>query len=383
MATELSGTRGTLLGGVGAISAALGMLVVRYGFIGLMTPLPRLWSALLTGGAIGLLVSGVRVIRAARRSGVAIGPAALAAAAMLPLAAVVGVYALIDPFQRTDPSREELQPVALSGLEIALPAWDVSEDDAHWQFGIHRRDEPGGRDRFAEVRWALGDSMSVDEYAQIFGAEFRERTREATTVAGAPTETVLLEHAEQGKRVALTPFRCPDDPRGFYALSFLSLAHDELLTLHRRILATVRCVPATNAPAPVFPFFDPPPGSERVPSVSAVIHVGPQREVYSLMVGVPGREVLARMKETPALPRHALTTEFAIQQLELPAAPAGDESRPVWSGRARDEGGAPLRVALTAWHCPGPDLTFVGSYVGPEAIAEADALRVLLSARCP
>ena len=124
-------------------------------------------------------------------------------------------------------------------------------------------------------------------------------------------------------------------------------------------------------------------GAVREPNAAALIYAGPQHEVYTLSAGMPGREVLDRVQQIAALPQQMLATEFTIQQVELPAAPIVDGSRATWSGRARDEAGTPLRVALTAWHCPGPDVTFVGAYAGPEAIAEADALRVLMSASCP
>jgi len=148
------------------------------------------------------------------------------------------------PTRAVDRFDAEWQAVEVPGLALSMPPWTVRETGAQWQFGRHVLDEPGGRERFMEVQWTLATPTKLEELVVLYGPDFQIASREVGTVAGGDATTLLLAAPASGKHVGVTSWRCVDDPRNFMLTSFLARAPADLLALHRRVLASVRCRPS-------------------------------------------------------------------------------------------------------------------------------------------
>lgn len=389
----MSGAR-TFLLGVALSSAGVTGVVVRYALFPLTIPASILGRAALVGVLAAAVMVGFRTVRQARRAGGTAPPARVALALLGPALLVAGVglaFAPRDaaPGMVTRPieglaGEIELADTVVPGLGIALPPWSRTHEVLDPIDGRIELADPYGRDRHMKVEWKLSEMPPDTFFEQVFVARGLELDdRRTVTVAGSPTERLYFADDVAGKRVAVTYWRCPDDPRTFSLLSFLVLERDDLLRLHDRVLASVRCTGAPADLTPVFPHLDAP-DLERLEQLTGLGYATAEGEVYFFTPGTPD------LGMTTAFLADAELRRTIVRGMELTPAPdafAGppetvDGGRLVFSGRVTDpEAGTTFTMLMTAFTCG--DRAFIGLVFPADTTPSPQALHRLGQARCP
>lgn len=382
---------GSYVLGVAGVSAGIVLAVCRFVFLPL--ELSDGVNAVLVGGAMGLLVTGISLFRGARSAGAPLRAPALAAAAVVPLAVVVGTFLVLAPGDGGDDVT--LVPRELPGVRIALPDWPVGRDSGPTLPGVLALDDPRGRGRFVTVRWSPGQSLDVDAMRRMVRSVLDVEGGEEipVTVAGQPTQILYTDDGE-GRTSAVTLWRCPESNLSLMLWTFRDTGREPLLALHRRMLASVTCTAPPAAPVVRFPAFTPPEGYTPVDTTGADAPMrawaGPNDTALFLWPGTPaGDAEKARAMTRQPFFRRELLAALELRDIEFAPAPLerpGPDGRPreIWSGTARDTAdGTASSFLLVAWHCPDPGLLFIALHLGPAGEPDPAVVAALAGGACP
>ncbi|MCB9786576.1 MAG: hypothetical protein H6744_07765 [Deltaproteobacteria bacterium] len=377
-----------LLVGVALLAAGAATLVCRYKLLPL--GIDDTMSSLLTGAPIAACVIGVMMMRTAlqrgaqRRAGWLLG-VSLAAAGL-----AAGVFVLVAPSR--SPDGISLRAWTVPGVRVGLPDWPVASERSDSLPGQIVVDDPMGRGRFVELRWAVGEPLSDDAIAAAASeaGPLSPATSEAVTVDGRPARVSLLESASGDARVAATSFQCPATRIAVTLITSADLRRDALLALHRRLLATVDCAPLApeEKPRDSFPSFTPPPGYTRAEHPVVQAWVGEDDGVFDLPPGLPGERRAHALDEIPGTREQILRAELGLQKIRFDPSPLrrpgpGGTPRTVWQATAEDKAGTPVRALLTWWHCEADDNSYVAIHAGPATIPLDPVVASLAAAACP
>jgi len=312
-------------------------------------------------------------------------------AAAVALAAVVVTAACLTWSSVPAVQRPALVVRKLPGMTISLPAWQAAPKSSdQYDAGDLRLEDPEGQGRFLELRWARVGS-DFDLATRIWtGMGLNVRSREPVTVAGHDGVRLLLENDDGSKCTAVTMWRCPEDGRWMYLLTFLNLPRERMLRTHQRIIDTIRChTEGRRAPRePVFPTFDPPPGFTGKDGPNARAYVHPGGKLILIAAGMPGSADLCGQKVPPEAISRVVTLMGLVKRIDSPPTlhtvrnRFGTE-RNVWSFTAANESNLPVYMDWLAWHCPELNLTFVSLYATERPHDVNEGIEVLLRAECP
>lgn len=354
--------------GIALFSAGVAGVGVRYGLFPLQLEISSIERGLLIGALSSFIVIGIQTIRRARREGAvtrplpmavaAVGSAALVVAIGLGLAPRGAASALTATVTTGSPAEPTLDEVELPGLHVSLPGWSRTAFDENAMEGRIELADPKGLDRHIKLDWKLADAPPESFFEEVFvarGLALQERSR--VRVAAQEVERLYFADDETGKRVAITYWSCPDDPRTFTLLSFLNLDRRELLRLHDRMLESVQCgeLPSLTH-APTFLALDEE-GLERIEQPTGVGYVTPEGETYFFTAGSRELEMVAAVQAEAELRR------TIVRGMELrphpdaftsPPTRVGPAQRLVFAGRVTDpENGMVFTMLLSAFTCEG------------------------------
>lgn len=330
-------------------------------------------ATLVMGGSIGLVVVGIQQLwRIVPAAGARVGLVAL-----IPALFVSSIYLGLPRTPGTDQARR----FTLPGYRVDLPPWRGEAGKNYW-FDALRLDDPSGNGRFIEVRWSAGppDPESAVSLVQQL-TRSKVVAREPARVAGKPTEVVYLEELAGSKAFAFTPFDC-NDGRSAFLLTFLNMAKEPLLKLHRQSVATITCADDPH-PERAYPKVQLPADFTMAEQTSGRTYAAPAHDqLYFFSSGVPGPAFAKDFAANEQLRREVVAAEFAATSVELlPGASLGD--RPLWSGRVSQVDGGSGRVSATAFHCATTDESFFAYHYDLRPDLDGKALEALLGARCP
>jgi hypothetical protein len=360
------------------LGVGLATLVGRYLFLPLMFPNP--WRSILTGGAIGACVGAFSMLNGARRKGVALPMAPGGAALLVAAAVTLGVFFVLAPGDAAVAS--DLDERKLAGYRIALPRWKAGESGDTGVNGWLELEAPGERGRFMKLQWSAGEKVTLDEMRRMYlaSAEARELGADPVTVDGSATTTLRFE-IEGGKKVAVTAWSCPKTLANGILTTFVSLEWPELLKLHGRVLASVRCheqLLLGVTPKPEFPTLSVPEGYRQIRGDQAMEWHGPQGDAFVASALTSQKQMLAMLRDKPKLRAELARTTLRLERVTLDGAAGGDS----WLGSGREQKDGPeLRVMLRAGQCGAR--SYMVLYRGPKTLAEAPLKRVLDAVKCP
>ena len=362
-----------------AISLGVSALVCRYALLPL--GLSGFRGALFTGGPIGLVVAGIQLLRASR-SNPPVGWRTKMIAILAPAAVVALAGFLLQP-----PRLENtLQPVALPGIRVSLPPWEIETTGEDWFHGTHRLADPAGMGRFVELRWSIGEPVGTEamKSALLAMGDLRATQEHVVSVCGHEGRGLRLDAPDGGKESWVAWWNV--DGRNVTLISFVHSDSGSPRSVHNAILASVQCLPRPpNATRPQFPIYEPPAGFTRQESEDTVSFESDGGTSIAFTVGGPGRDTYDGVVKTPTLRQHALEAvleEKVILEAEGRSQAAADGSEQMaWVGQIGTSPDA-ARIIFAAWLCPAPERTYLGFYAGPLEEPPDVGLRLLARGRC-
>jgi hypothetical protein len=382
--------------GVALFSAGISGVGVRYGLFPLQLEISSIGRGLLIGTLSALIVVGVQTIRRARREGAIVHPIPVVGAALASAAIVIAVGLALAPrgaasalmAEVTSGSRAEvaLERVEVPGLRISLPPWSRSALRDDPVDGAIELADPGGLDRHIKLDWKPGEAPPASFFTEVFVARGLElQQRDALRVSGLPVDRMYFADDETGKRVAVTYWSCPDDPRTFTLLTFLGMAKRDLLRLHDRMLASVECLePPETSYALTFPVLEDD-DLERIQQPTSVGYVTAGGETYVFTAGSRDLGVVSAFHDDPEV-RHTIVKGMelrpALDAFVGPPTKVGPSDRPIYVGSVTDPNdGVDFTMLLTMFTCG--DHVFVAMVLPADEHPSARALERLGAARCP
>lgn len=374
--------------GVPMIIIGLTLLVARFALLPLQLE-PRWLSAVFAGLSGALVVIGYGGVR--RGAGpLRWGPAI--AASLAGSAIVVSALGALRPAPLADVA---LEPFAHRAFTLDLPAWgapDVSELGS--QGRMERSVSAAGPT--LNLSWSFGEGLPPEQMVDgIAGAmaglgEVDIRWVEPVPVGEGQVRVAVIEVDEAGIATVMSAHQC--SPTFGLVLAMTARGDAEpLVALHRRALATLRCVDGVAPSAPARVRWTAPTGFTL--SFDDADGQGWERPrpgggfegvVFPPMH--PDPKLAEGLAEHPAV-LTGLLRMFVADPRPLPdplPRPVDGVTRAMRAFAGADaQTGEPVELLFTIWPCPAVNATAIGFYLTDAGGAAADGVPLLTAARCP
>ncbi|HEY3324434.1 MAG TPA: hypothetical protein VGP72_28545 [Planctomycetota bacterium] len=280
-----------------------------------------------------------------------------------------------------------LRERSIAGFSLSLPEWPVQKESSAFGSGTLVLESPRDSGGLVELKWAYADPVASDGVSAAFGMAGQGfQPAEQGRVDEHPATTSYQDAAS--RRAFLTCWYCPRDGRAAYLLTSLKSTKEDLLELHHRILASVKChtIPEDSRPERAFPKLATPTGYTKISSRNALMFESPACTI-GFTPGVPGKKYYS---DALAHPEFGATFIGAIVHLTnsktdpVPKSVPGRDGhvRSLWVATGENAEHKNIRVQFMLWYCDKSDTTFTAFAIENAANDAEKTLSLLLEAEC-